>query len=124
MSIRTLVLLLICGSACGGRAVTAPPPAAPVTAAPEPTPAAAEVPATVAMAKPEAAPPAPAAPGACGLRKVSFTLARATGMGSYITTLSCSGALFTVTSDRATPDGREIKSAFSVAQADWEKAWK
>jgi hypothetical protein len=54
---------------------------------------------------------------------VSFTLARATGMGSYITSLSCSASLFTMASDRATPDGREIKSAFQVPQAEWEKAF-
>lgn len=113
-------------ASCGGRAATAPPPVValpPVVQeppAPSPAPSA---PVTVAMAKPDA-PPATATPGACNNRRVSFTLARATGMGSYITTLSCSGALFTVTSDRATPDGREIKSAFKVGQEDWEKGWK
>lgn len=60
----------------------------------------------------------------CGNRKASFTLARATGMGSYITTLTCSETLFTVISDRATPDGKETTSAFSVPQLEWEKAWR
>jgi hypothetical protein len=60
----------------------------------------------------------------CADRKISFTLARATGMGSYITTLTCSETLFTVTSDRATPDGKEITSAFSVPQLEWEKAYR
>jgi hypothetical protein len=77
----------------------------------------------VAMASPESPAAPPGAPQACENRRVSFTLARATGMGSYITTLACSGNLFTVTSDRATPDGREIKSAFKVPQEHWEKAW-
>jgi hypothetical protein len=126
MSIRIVVVLSLLGPACGGRAAAAPPASVPEAPAAEAAVEEAQAPGpvAVAMAPPEAAPAGAASPGACGNRKVSFTIARATGMGSYITTLSCSTSLYTVVSDRATPDGREVKSAFQVGQADWEKAWK
>jgi hypothetical protein len=124
MSVRNCLVVVLLSSACGAPAAAAPPPttaAAPAVAAPaEPR----SPPVEVAMASPDEKPAAPAAPAGCNSRKVSFTLARATGMGAYITTLSCANHLFTITSDRATPDGREIKSAFQVQEDDWEKAWK
>jgi hypothetical protein len=121
-----LSLVLITG--CGGArtaAAASPAPAAAAASAPSPpiaaTPAPPPPPAPAPVAaKPDEPPPAP---GACNGRKISFAVTRAVGMGSYITTLHCSNSLFTVISDRATPDGREVKSAFQVDAAEWEKVW-
>jgi hypothetical protein len=120
-------LLVLIGVGCGA---AQPPPASPVQATP--------VPVTVIQEQqPEAAPPPPApapapappkAPvvaGPCNGRKATFALARATGLGSYVTTLACGeNGLFSVVSDRATPDGREVKQAFEVKPLAWEKAWR
>jgi hypothetical protein len=113
-------VLFVFASACGARAAAAPA-APPSSTPPEAAPELARV-----DDPPRQPPPgdAPATPPPCKDRRASFTLARATGMGSYITALSCSGSLFTIITDRATPDGREVKSAFQVSQAEWEKAWR
>jgi hypothetical protein len=46
-------------------------------------------------------------------------------MGSYVTTLTCGeNGMFTVISDRATPDGRELKQAWQLPHLEWETAWR
>ncbi len=118
---RASLMLLV--TACASAAAQKQPPASPA-------PPAAPAPAEVAAAPPE--PPEPPAapapisvkPGECKSRWLSFTLARAVGQGSYITSLHCADARFTVTSDRATSDGREIKTAFQISPEEWEKAYQ
>jgi hypothetical protein len=110
-----LMLLVLAGCATT-TSPTAPAPAPGST--PSPSPPASTVAPTPAPTSTEVT------PQACAGRKLSWTLARATGMGSYITTLTCSDELFTVTSDRATPDGKETTSAFQVPHLEWEKAWR
>jgi hypothetical protein len=111
-------------AACGG--AQPPQPAPPPVAAPEvpvaATPVAPPEPAADPAPPP---PPEPVTPGPCAGRKATFALARATGLGSYVTTLACGeNGMFTVVSDRATPDGHEVKQAWQVKPEEWEKAWR
>jgi hypothetical protein len=115
-------------AACAGQKpaaqAPAPPPAA-VAAPPEPAAPVAAVPPTPPDPAPPAAVPQLITAAPCGGRKATFALARATGMGSYVTTLTCGqNEMFTFVSDRATPDHKEIKQAFQVSPLDWEKAWR
>lgn len=112
-------LLVVLSVGCG--ASQDPPPVTPVQAT--------AVPVTVIQEQqPEAAPvpsTGPVTAGPCSGRKATYALARATGLGSYVTTLACGeNGMFTVVSDRATPDGREVKQAFEVKPLQWEKAWR
>jgi hypothetical protein len=113
---RSPLLLLTFLSACASASAQkqpAPPPAAPPPAEPEARPA-----------EPPTTAPAAVTAQPCKQRRVSFTMARAVGMGSYITTLVCAENRFTVVMDRATPDGREVKTAFAISHDEWEQAWR
>jgi hypothetical protein len=83
--------------------------------------------AAFAQTKPPSPPSVKAPPAAatgCAQRRVSFSVTRAVGMGSYITQLICSDSRFTVVMDRAGTDGREIRTAFEIKPEEWEKAWQ
>jgi hypothetical protein len=68
-------------------------------------------------------PTAPKVAQPCADRRVQVSVTRATGEGAYILRLSCSGATFAVSSDRARPDGTELMNVFKVTPIEWERAW-
>jgi len=71
---------------------------------------------------PSASPPVVSSP--CNERRLQVAVTRATGEGSFILRLSCTGATFAVSSDRARPDGQELTAVFKVTPLEWEKAFR
>lgn len=118
-----IALLLVAG--CGARPVR-PTPAPVASAPPASSPSS---PLSVPSASPAPHPRVtevdePIVVGACNERKVQVSITRATGEGSFILRLSCSGETFAVSSDRARPDGVQLQNVFKIEPAEWERAYR